>query len=644
MPLKILVVARGYPSHDMPDRGIFVADQAAALAASGARVAVLCPEPVYVQWLDGPARAARLASMGRWAAAIASELAFAAPANRGALGVPVLRIPALKPAGSQATRSPVDLAALEAAVLVPVARALHAVWPFDVLSAQIGPPDGFAADEVATALGLPLLTTEHASSTPDLLSDPQTANAYRRLLGPGRGLVAVGRELASRLEDRLDLEPGRIPVVPNVVSLGPFPDGERSRRDPYELLWVGARKESKGTDTLLAAVALARAERPAIHLRMIGRAPSQAEDDRLRALAAELGIADVVAFEPATDRAGVAAAMARAALFVHPSPWETFGIVAAEALAMGLPVVATPSGGVEEILGSDGRLGTIADGHRPQDLAAAISATLDRLTEFDRVALRASVVDRFAPEIVARQLLGQFEAIGASGALDPGEAGNTASADVAARTGSTGDVSALVTISPLSGPVVVVAFRRSSALGRITGATVPATLGERLTVVTTAPINPSTGQPTGEAAASPGVASWIDVDIGRAFRERLEALGPVPAKSFLKWRTLRHPMRARARRRAWADRAAMLAEARRSAVGDAVTKARQANPSVRPMLLPLDADDLDPIEPFLTDGLADLAPGTLGWLVDRWETPGIPAPPAGPTASEPLASTGTPGP
>ncbi|MEO7332425.1 MAG: glycosyltransferase, partial [Gemmatimonadales bacterium] len=498
MALRILVVARWYPSHDVAGRGIFVADQVAALVAAGAQVAVLCPDPVYVEGLEGPDRGARLAAVSRWAAEIGSRLAFAAPAGRGAPGVPVLRIPGLLPAGGQASRDPLELAALEAIVLVPIGRALHAAWPFDVIHAHTGMPDGLAAAQLADSVGVRLLTTEHDSSTPGRLSDPTVAEAYRGLLRPGRGLVTVSRALASRIEERAGLEPGRISVVPNVVTLESFAVADGGARQPGELLWVGARKESKGTGTLLAAFAMVHAARPATRLRMIGRAATDTEDQRLRAIATGLGIASSVTFEPATDRAGVAAAMARAALFVHPSPWETFGIVAAEALAMGLPVVATPSGGVEEILGSDGRLGVIAASHDPRDLASAILATLDSLADFDPAVLRAAVVERFAPAIVARKLLAVMEALGATeppGLEPPG-------------------------LEPLlmhrrgwsSQPVVVVGFRRSSALARIAAA--PTSLVDRLTLVTTAAIKPSTGQPTGEAKAPIGVSGWGEADIG----------------------------------------------------------------------------------------------------------------------------------
>ena len=65
--------------------------------------------------------------------------------------------------------------------------------------------------------------------------------------------------------------------------------------------------------------------------------------------------------------------MARASVFVHASRYETFGVVAAEALAAGLPVVATDSGGVTEILGAEPeRLGALVGGRRSGIPAAAI--------------------------------------------------------------------------------------------------------------------------------------------------------------------------------------------------------------------------------------------------------------------------------
>ena len=186
------------------------------------------------------------------------------------------------------------------------------------------------------------------------------------------------------------------------MPLERFPPGVGGPRDADELLWVGSRGEHKGIETLLRATAIARRERPALHLRLVGPA-TQAQDSRWTALAIELGIAETTTFEGAAGREAVAEAMRRAGVFVHPSPWETFGVVAAEAIASGLPVAATPSGGVEEIVGVDGRFGEIATGRDPEALAAAIVRLRDRADAIDRTGFRDDIVARFGPEaVVAR--------------------------------------------------------------------------------------------------------------------------------------------------------------------------------------------------------------------------------------------------
>jgi hypothetical protein len=199
-------------------------------------------------------------------------------------------------------------------------------------------------------------------------------------------------------------------IVPNAVPLDHFPAARQPRRDGDQLLWVGARSDHKGIDTLLRAMADAHGRRPSLRLRMIGSA-TNAEDARWQALADELGIRDAVSFEPVAARNVVGPEMQQAGIFVHPSPFETFGMVAAEALASGLPVAATPSGGVDDIVGRDGRFGEVATDATPDALAGAILRLRDRLAEIDRDAMRASIEDRFSPAAVATRTLEVYDEV-----------------------------------------------------------------------------------------------------------------------------------------------------------------------------------------------------------------------------------------
>jgi len=246
----------------------------------------------------------------------------------------------------------------------------------------------------------------------------------------------VSDVLARQLEGQLGLEAGAIDVIPDVVDVDAFP-AATGRRAAGQLLWVGALTPAKGTDVLLEALGDLRRDQPGVRLRLIGAASSPAEQERYVQLAAELGVGDAVTWEPWADRAAVAAAMATADVFVHPSRYETFGIVAAEAVASGLPVAASPSGGVDGTLGTDGRLGEVAVDHTPAALADAVRRVLARRAAFDPEAMHADIAARFAPATVAAALDAAFRDIGAGRAAP--ESPSPASAVALARSGGPAD-------------------------------------------------------------------------------------------------------------------------------------------------------------------------------------------------------------
>ena len=330
-----------------------------------------------------------------------------------------------------------------------------------IVHAHVGLPDGVAAITLAERLGVPLVTTEHDSTTAARLAQPGMREAYLPLLAEGRMLLAVSQSFRDRLATVLEVDPARIGVVPNVVEVDAFAPGSGTAgRDGCELLWVGGRKANKGIDVLLATFARLHAARPDLRLRLIGRAPSEIEEARCRALARDLGIAGAVAFEGHASRPEVAAAMARAAVFVHPSPTETFGVVAAEALAAGLPVAATPSGGVEEVVGHDGRFGVIADDLGSEALAVAVARILDDPTRFDAREMRASVIGRYGPDAVAGRLRDCYAELLARKAGTPASVPSRPAGPEPADTQTSG----LEPGGPAGPLVLVVAMRRSLAV------------------------------------------------------------------------------------------------------------------------------------------------------------------------------------
>jgi glycosyltransferase involved in cell wall biosynthesis len=593
-PIDAVVVASWFPAYDDPGAGRFVADQVEALAATGV------VRPAVVSF-DGSRLSGGATSRGRQAAAVLGHAATAIRSSEpvflvGASGVepslPVARLTI--PEGSTRETGKAHAAihrelALEALAdrLGDASAGPDGLRP-GIVHAHTAYPDGAAAAVLAARLGWPLIVTEHASFIGRLIAEPILRERYAAVLAGAHRVLAVSEMLAGELRAAFPEHADAVSVVPNAVPIHLFRPARLDERIPDELLFVGYRKAHKGTENLLRAVAIALRARPTITLRLVGGNADEAEERGWHALAASLGIGEAVRFEEARDRAGVAEAMAGADLFVHPSPRETFGVVAVEALASGLPVVATDSGGVSEILGADpDRLGALVAIDDPEALAAAIVRTLERRASFDPADLRASVERRFGAPYVAERLLAIYrEALarteqrrGRSIELGPG-------------------------VPELTSPTVVLALDRERAARRL--GPLDESLRRKLILVTA--VEPATVDLplVGRVIEIAVDASWRPPSGAPMIAQRRGLIGRLGRLAADPWGT----MERRLGRGAGSD--SSLAPAT-SAVRDLLrTLDGPAD------LLPLDGHDHLAAAPLVRTGDARLAAGGLRRLADAW--------------------------
>jgi D-inositol-3-phosphate glycosyltransferase len=262
------------------------------------------------------------------------------------------------------------------------------------------------------------------------LADGDTPEPVARAIGEAQvvdaadRLVANTEQEARQLVELYDADPHRVVTVPPGVDLDLFgPGSVRDARarlglpaDAVVLLFVGRIQPLKAPDVLVRAVAQLLADDPALRRRLVvavvgGPSGSGlAQPDSLQALSAQLGVADVMRFEPPVPQTSLPDWYRAADLTVVPSYSESFGLVAIESQACGTPVVAASVGGLRTAV-RDGMSGVLVDGHDPADYAAVIRDLMgapDRLAALSKGAV--DHAERFGWSATATGLLDVYAA------------------------------------------------------------------------------------------------------------------------------------------------------------------------------------------------------------------------------------------
>lgn len=379
----LILVAEWYPSADDPVRGVFVEEQAIALSARH-RVVVLVPR------------------IRRWRERLGIPRRLVHETRHGIHVVRSEAVPAV-PKWPRATYSGVRRA---------VSRAYEAIadtWGRpDLIHAHVIRYSGWASLELSRALGVPAILTEHSGPFDVHLRTDLDRSIVAESLGAFASVIAVSPVLKAEIQAVRDVP---VDVVGNVVDTGFFapadapPGGATAGRarpgaNVFRVVTVSALVPSKRVDVVVRATAeLAISTGRRVELAVVGEGP---EREALERLAADLAFAGSVRFVGVADRRTVRDEMRAADVFALCSESETFGIVAAEAMACGTPVVVTLNGGSQFVV-PDG-LGL----HVPVGDAAATAAAMRVVMEetapiaLDRA--RESIVRRFSPDAVVDEL------------------------------------------------------------------------------------------------------------------------------------------------------------------------------------------------------------------------------------------------
>jgi len=250
---------------------------------------------------------------------------------------------------------------------------------------------GAAGHLLKHRLDLPLVSTFHtlervkaATGASDGADDPRRVGTEQAVIGCSDAILAPNVPEADHLVKLYDAPRDRIRVVAPGVDHAFFAPGDRSRARralglPAEgrmLLFIGRIQPLKGADVAVGALEHLRREDAFLVVAGGASGPGgQAEVERVHALVDRAGLSDRVHFFPPQPHELVSTFCRAADVCLVPSRTESFGLVALEAGACGVPVVATSVGGLRSLI-VDGQTGVLVPERRPEAFAAAVEWVL----------------------------------------------------------------------------------------------------------------------------------------------------------------------------------------------------------------------------------------------------------------------------
>ncbi len=259
----------------------------------------------------------------------------------------------------------------------------------------------YPAYKISLKYNIPYVITEHKSSLLYEQLSGWRSEVATLVYQNATKVIAVSRQLADAVKRYGNIDPV---VIYNMTDTDYFQPKNFTEKYPdFTFSAIGSLIPRKGIEMLLHAFQKFLGQEKKAYLEIVGDGPARSQ---LEVLARNLNVMDAVRFRGELPRPEVLKVLQRSHAFVHTAHQEAFGIVMIEAMATGLPVIATRSGGPEDILSPKTGILVNADA---AEIAQAMQFVFTDKQLFLQGAIRAYTIKKFSKRVIVEQLIKLYE-------------------------------------------------------------------------------------------------------------------------------------------------------------------------------------------------------------------------------------------
>ncbi|MBO1266326.1 glycosyltransferase [Proteiniclasticum sp. SCR006] len=376
--MKILIIPSWYPSHRDSLEGIFFKEQAIALKKDDNKVFVVVPPKIY--------------SMKK----IFNSDVNTKIENRTENGIVTIRsndyayIPKSKLA---------SMLFMKRKFIKMIEYLFDRYGKPDIIHAHSFIWGGVLGAYISKKYNIPIVLTEHSTAfSRDMITNIQK-KAIRSANDIINEIIVVGPGLSKDLKPYIGDR--SVKIVPNIVNINEFKLEENIIKnkdgDDFTFLCIGLLTYKKRVDLLISAFSKMKNQKCKLLIGGDGE-----EKENLMSLTQTLKIENRVRFLGRLSRDQVKKQMRECSVFVLASRHETFGIVFIEALASGKPIIATRSGGPNNIVNDFN--GVLIDVDNEEQLTDSMDQIISNYSKYNPIEIRQDCINRFSEDTIVNKL------------------------------------------------------------------------------------------------------------------------------------------------------------------------------------------------------------------------------------------------